>query len=292
MKTLSLPDSIFRIIGKTTALIAVALSLSGCTNFIFQPDRLIYYTPGELGLDFHDVFLKTPDDIQIHGWFLRAKGVAKGTVFVLHGNAQNISSHVLSISWLPDAGYHVFIMDYRGYGNSSGKPNISDVVLDIKTGFTWLSKYPDVQQGPLFLLGQSLGAALGVYFVGNDPEAKQHLAGVILDAGFSRYRKIAREKFADFWLTWLFQYPFSLLFTDRYDPEEFIAKISPVPVLIMHSKEDKLVPFNHGKRLFEQAGKPKFFIETEGGHIETFRFNRYRRDFLEFMTFAASQEKR
>ncbi len=292
MKTLSLPGAIFRLAGKITALIALSLSLSGCTNFIFQPDRFIYHTPGELGLDFHDVFLKTPDDIQIHGWFLRAKGVAKGTVFVLHGNAQNISSHVLSISWLPGAGYNVFIMDYRGYGDSTGEPNVPGAILDIKAGFMWLNKNPEVQQRPLFLLGQSLGAALGVYFVGSDPEVKRHLAGVILDAGFSRYRTIAREKFDDFWLTWLFQYPLSQLFSDKYDPEDFIAKISPLPVLIMHSKEDRLVPFNHGKRLFEQAGKPKFFIETEGAHIDTFRFNRYRQDFLEFMTFAAGQDKR
>jgi uncharacterized protein len=292
MKTLSLPDAIFRVTRKLTALIALALSLSGCTNFIFQPDRFTYYTPRELGLDFYDVFLKTPDDIQIHGWFLKAKGVAKGTVFVLHGNAQNLSSHVLSISWLPGAGYHVFIIDYRGYGDSFGKPNIPGAILDIKTGFMWLNENPEVQQRPLFLLGQSLGAALGVYFVGNDPEVKQHLSGVILDAGFSGYRTIAREKFADFWLTWLFQYPFSKLFSDEYDPEDFIAKISPLPVLIMHSKEDRLVPFNHGKRLFEHAGQPKFFIETEGGHIDTFRFNRYRQDFLDFMTFAAGKEKR
>jgi fermentation-respiration switch protein FrsA (DUF1100 family) len=291
MKTLSLPESIIKVIGKTTAIIALALSLSGCTNLIFQPDRFIYSTPKELGLDFHDVFLKTPDEIQIHGWFLRAQGIAKGTVFVLHGNAQNISSHFLSIAWLPSAGYHVFIMDYRGYGDSSGEPDIPGVVLDIKAGFTWLNNNPEVQQRPLFLLGQSLGAVLGVYFVGSYPEVKQHLAGVILDAGFSRYRTIAREKFADFWLTWLFQYPFSMLFSDKYDSEDYIAKISPVPVLIMHSKEDRVVPFNHGKRLFEHAGTPKFFIETEGGHIETFRFNRYRQDFLEFMAWAAGQEE-
>jgi fermentation-respiration switch protein FrsA (DUF1100 family) len=289
MKILSRPDIIFRLSGKIAALIALVLCFSGCTNFIFQPDRFNYFTPKELELDFRDVFLKTFDDIQIHGWFLKATGIAKGTVYVLHGNAQNISSHVVSISWLPGAGYNVFIIDYRGYGDSTGEPDIGGIMLDIGTGFKWLGQNSEVQNKPLYLMGQSIGAAVGVYYVANYPEIKRHLTGVILDASFSRYRTIAQEKFADHWLTWLFQYPLSLLFSNKYDPEDFIDKISPVPVLIMHSKGDTVVPFVHGKRLFEVASQPKFFIETKGGHIETFLYDQYRKDALEFMANAAER---
>jgi fermentation-respiration switch protein FrsA (DUF1100 family) len=276
-------EVIFKITRKITVFIALSLPLLGCTKLIFQPDSFVYSRPKDLGLDFYDVFLRSADDIQIHGWFLRAKSTAKGTVFVLHGNAQNISSHVKSISWLPDAGYHVFIMDYRGYGDSTGKPSILGAVLDIKTGLTWLNKNSMVQKGPVFLLGQSLGAALGVYFVGNEPKVKQYLSGVVVDASFSSYRKIAQEKFSELWLTWLFQYQLSLLFTDKYDPVDYIAKLSPLPVLIMHSKEDRVVPFSHAQMLFDQAVSPKFFIETQGSHNDTFRFDQYRQDFLEFM---------
>ncbi len=287
MRTISLSDIFFRATGKITVIVVLVWFLMGCTNFVFQPDRFTYHTPREFGLDFHDVFLKTPDDIQIHGWFLKAKGTAKGTVFVLHGNAQNISSHITTIYWLPSCGYHVFIMDYRGYGDSMGTPGFPEVFIDIKTCLTWLINNREVQSKPLFLLGQSLGAALGVYFIGNDPDVKQHLSGVILDGGFSRYRTMAREKFAEFWLTWPFQYIFPLLFSDQYDPEDYIAKISPLPLLVMHSKRDRVVSFNQGKKLFEYAEQPKIFIETEGSHIGTFHYEKYRRNMLDFMSSAA-----
>jgi uncharacterized protein len=289
MKPASRSDSIFKF---SPALVVLALFFAGCTNFVFQPDNIVYSRPKDLGLDFHDVFLRTSNDIQIHGWFLRAKGGSKGTVYVLHGNAQNITAHVRGISWLPDAGYHVFLLDYRGYGNSTGEPEVQGAVQDIGSGLSWLLQNPEVKNKPLFLLGQSLGAALGVYFIGSHPEAKHHLTGVVLDAGFSRYRTIAREKFADSWLTWLFQYPLSLLFSDKYDPEDYIAKIAPVPLLIMHSKKDGTIPFHHGKELFELAGEPKFFMETDGGHIDTFHYEHYRIRFLEFLDFTAGLEHR
>lgn len=291
MRTASLLDTFFSVAWRIIAIITFAWCLIGCTNFIFQPDHDVYYTPGELGLTFHDVFLKTPDDVQIHGWFLKAKGSPKGTVFVLHGNAQNISSHVISVAWLPASGYHVFIMDYRGYGDSTGTPDITTVFLDIKTAMTWLLKMPDVKPMPIFLLGQSLGAALGVYFLGTDLEVKQNLAGVILDGCFSRYRTIAKEKLAESWITWLFQDAFPLFISDKHDPEDYIAKLSPLPILIMHSQGDRVIPFHHGQRLFEHAGEPKFFIETEGGHIATFRYEQYRQDLLEFMSWAGTGKR-
>ncbi|MDQ5984607.1 MAG: hypothetical protein CSYNP_00302 [Syntrophus sp. SKADARSKE-3] len=284
MRTTSPLDISFSSVWKITAIIPIALCLTGCTNYFFQPDHYVYHTPTELGLTFHDVFLKTPDDVQIHSWFLRAKGIPKGTVFVLHGNAQNISSHFTSVAWLPASGYHVFIMDYRGYGDSTGTPDITMVFLDIKTAMTWLFKMPDVKQMPIFLLGQSLGAALGVYFLGTDPDVKQNLAGVILDGCFSRYRMIVKEKMAESWLTWSFQDAFALFISDKYDPEDYIAKLFQLPILIIHSQGDRVVPFHHGKLLYEQAREPKLFIESEGGHIATFRYERCRRDLLKFMS--------
>jgi len=287
MRVILTYDIFFKATRKITVAITLAWLLSGCTNYIFRPNSNVYHTPKELQLNYYDVFLKTPDNVQIHGWFLRAKGPSRGTVFVLHGNAQNISAHVMTISWLPASGYNVFIMDYRGYGNSTGTPSIPEVFLDIKTGLIWLNNNLEVQEKPLFLLGQSLGAALGVYFVGNDSDAKKRFSGIILDASFSRYQIIAKEILSENWVTWIFQYIFPEFLSDKYDPEDFIAKISPLPVLIMHSKQDRIIPFNHSKRLFKQAEEPKFFVETEGGHIETFRYAHFRREALEFMSRAA-----
>lgn len=296
MKTIAISDTFFKSAQKIIAIIALVCSLPGCTNFqpinyVFRPDSLVYNSPGEHKMDYRDVFLKTADNVQIHGWFLKAKAPAKGTVFVLHGNSQNISAHILSISWLPSSGYNVFIMDYRGYGKSTGIPGFPEIFLDIKTGLTWLRDNPEVEQKPLFLLGQSLGAALGIYFVGNDPDAKQSLSGVILDASFSRYRTIAKEVLAENWYTWIYQYTFPSYIPDQYDPEDYIAKISPLPILLMHSKQDKVVSIKHAEQLFSKAKEPKVFIETIGSHLQTFRYAQYREEMLDFMSRSAQPVK-
>jgi len=255
----------------------------GCSNLMFLPNQIRYSTPDDFGLDYEDIFLRIPENIRLHAWFLPSKVDAKGTVFFLHGNAQNISAHIYSIYWLPENGYHVFMIDYRGYGASTGTPTVQGVLDDISTGFAWLVQNQQVQKGPIFLLGQSLGASLGIYFVGTHSNEKKQLAGVIADAAFSSFRSIAREKLDSFWLTWPLQYPLSLLMPDDFDPQDVIQNISPVPVLIMHSKDDEIVPSTHGQILYELAGKPKFFVQTRNGHIATFKYSEYREAALKFM---------
>ncbi|MDL1963971.1 MAG: alpha/beta hydrolase [Deltaproteobacteria bacterium] len=275
---------IFKRMIKQAIVIWIILCLSACTNLVFCPDQFRYTCPDKFGLDHEDIFLATADGNQLHGWLLKSSSEKKGTVFFLHGNAQNISAHIHSVYWLPENGYDVFMIDYRGYGQSTGSPSVRGVIDDITTGFTWLTKNVMDQKTPIFLLGQSLGASLGICFAGSNLEAKNQLSGVILDSGFSNFRTIAREKLSQFWLTWPFQYPLSMLLTDKYNPEDFIQHISPVPVLIMHSDEDKVIPSSHGKRLFKLAGTPKCYIQTGDGHINTFRYNAYRNEVLKFMS--------
>lgn len=283
MRLVSEFPTISDIFANVLPILLIVSMVSGCTNLMFRPDPILYNTPNEFGLDHEDIFFRTVEGMQLHGWFLPSKGNTKGTVYFLHGNAQNISAHIRSVHWLPGKGYHVFMLDYRGYGDSTGAPSVAGVLDDIQTGFDWLVQNPKVQKGPIFLLGQSLGASLGIYFMGTKHNAKRDLAGVILDAPVSNFRKIAREKLNGFWLTWPFQYPISLLVSNNYNPEDVIRSISPVPVLIMHSNEDMVVPSSHGKALFELAGEPKFFIQTKSRHISTFKYKEYRQIVLEFM---------
>jgi len=273
----------FKRMRMTATIILIVMFLSACTNLIFRPDNISYTSPDQFGLNYEDIFIRTAGGYQIHGWLLKSSSPAKGTVYFLHGNAQNISAHIHSVYWMPEQGYDVFMIDFRGYGLSTGKPTIPHVIDDINTGFLWLTKKVKKQKKPIFLLGQSLGASLCICYVGGNEDVKKQLAGVILDAGFSNFQTIAREKLSQFWLTWPFQYPLSMLLTDKYNPEESIQHISPVPLLIMHSDEDKIVSSSHGKVLFKLAGSPKFYIQTEGNHISTFRYKAYRNEMLNFM---------
>ena len=140
-------------------------------------------------------------------------------------------------------------------------------------------------RSPLFLLGQSLGGALGTALASEWVKRGEQppLDGVILDGTFSGFRAIAREKLGDFWLTWPLQIPLSWTITDEYEAYERIADISPVPVMVIHSERDGIIPFHHGERLYRAAKESKRFLQTDTGHASTFVIPGYKEEVLDFM---------
>lgn len=276
--------TILRTLAGLTAAFTLLLQ-TVCSSVFFYPDQVTYITPDRLNLDYEDVFVETPDGETLHGWWLPANSEPKGTVYFLHGNAQNISSHIMNVAWLPERHYNVFLIDYRGYGRSTGSPDIEGTLHDAETGLRWLVGQQDVQNRPLFLLGQSLGGALGTALASEWVQRNEQppLDGVILDGTFSGFRAIAREKLGDFWLTWPLQVPLSWTITDEYEAHERIGDISPVPVMVIHSVRDGIIPFHHGERLYEAAAEPKSFLQTDTPHASTFVIPGYQEEVLEFM---------
>ncbi|MFO7529405.1 MAG: alpha/beta hydrolase [Marinobacter sp.] len=273
-----------------TALIAaMAVLQSGCSSVFFYPDDITYVTPDRLNLTYEDIYLDTADGETLHGWWLPAQttdgGEPRGTVYFLHGNAQNISSHILNVAWLPEEGYNVFTIDYRGFGRSTGDADIEGALHDVETGFRWLVNRDDVADKPIFMLGQSLGGALGIALASEwvQREEPPALDGIILDGTFSGFRRIAREKLDAFWLTWPFQVPLSWTIPSEYEGLERIDDISPVPVMVIHSVRDGIIPFDHGVALYESAWEPKRFLRTDTGHGGTFVIPAYREAVVEFM---------
>jgi len=106
----------------------------------------------------------------------------------------------------------------------------------------------------------------------------------VVESAFSGYRRITREKLADFWLTWPFQYPLSWTVSDEYSPSRTVARISPIPLLIIHGDQDFIVPLHHGQRLFELAREPKqLWIVPGGNHIQAFQSQSYRDRFVAYL---------
>ncbi|KAE8545970.1 alpha/beta hydrolase [Marinobacter nauticus] len=270
-----------------TLLAITTLLQTGCSSVFFYPDNATYITPDRLNLEYEDIYLKTADGETLHGWWLPAltDEPAKGTIYFLHGNAQNVSAHILNAAWLPEQGYNVFTIDYRGYGQSTGAPDIEGALHDVETGLRWLIEQEDTQNRPLYLLGQSLGGALGIALASEWTQRNEQpaLNGIILDGTFSGFRYIAREKLDLFWLTWPFQYPLSWTIPDDYEGTDRIADLSPVPVMVIHSVRDGIIPFEHGVRLYEAAEQPKEFLQTDTPHAATFVIPAYREAVLEFM---------
>ncbi|MEC9084349.1 MAG: alpha/beta hydrolase [Pseudomonadota bacterium] len=270
-----------------TLLAITTLLQTGCSSVFFYPDNATYITPDRLNLKYEDIYLKTADGETLHGWWLPAltDEPAKGTIYFLHGNAQNVSAHILNAAWLPEQGYNVFTIDYRGYGQSTGAPDIEGALHDVETGLRWLAQRRADSEHPLYILGQSLGGALGIALASEwvQRDEQPELNGIILDGTFSGFRYIAREKLDLFWLTWPFQYPLSWTIPDDYEGTDRIAGVSPVPVMIIHSVRDGIIPFEHGVRLYEAAEQPKEFLQTDTPHAATFVIPAYREAVLEFM---------
>lgn len=268
----------------TFAAVLLLVLQAGCSSLFFYPDSQVYLTPDRLDLDYENVWLPTPDGERLHGWWLPAKGDARGHVYFLHGNAQNISSHILNVAWLPAKGYNVFMIDYRGFGQSSGTIDLEGALHDSETGLRWLGAQLD-DDLPIFILGQSLGGALATALASEwVPRQEQPaLNGVILDGTFSGFRGIAREKLGNFWLTWPFQIPLSWTVPDDYEGIDHIHRISPVPVMVIHSARDGIIPLHHGLALYQAAGEPKTFLRTDTGHGATFMLPEYQRSLLRFM---------
>ena len=257
--------------------------LAGCNGVFFVPDRIQEFSPEQLGLKSEDVYFQVHDGSRLHAWFLPAKGDALGTILFLHGNAENISTHIMSVHWLPVRGFNVFLFDYRGYGASEGKPSVEGVQEDANAAMRTLLARPDVDPDRIVVFGQSLGGAIAIYNVAHSPY-RRDIRALAVESAFASYRDIVREKLADFWLTWPLQYPLSWLISDRYSPAKAVADISPIPLLIIQGDSDPIVPVGDGKHLFELAREPKqLWIVPGGGHIEAFLKQGYRDRFVAWL---------
>ncbi len=229
---------------RTLGIICLLLALSGCSSLLFYPEHGLPFTPERARLEYRDVTLTTADGLKLHGWWLPVKpGVeVKGTVLHLHGNGGNLAWHLGGSWWLPEQGYQVLMVDYRGYGLSEGEPSLPAIYQDIDAAFQWLDQAPEVQGKPLVLLGQSLGGALAVHYLVEHPQRQRQLKALVLDGVPASYRDVGRFALSTSWLTWPFQVPLSWLVPDGDSAISSVAQLNGVPKLIYHSLDDPIVP--------------------------------------------------
>jgi fermentation-respiration switch protein FrsA (DUF1100 family) len=242
--------------------LALLGALSGCIERqFFYPDRTAYTTPAQFGLRSQDVWIPGPNGSRLHGWWIPAQGPARGTVLHLHGNAANISNHLPLVAWLPAAGFNLLTFDYRGYGESTGggEPTLDGVVDDGLAALAWVRQAPGVDPQRLIVLGQSLGGATALRAVARDPAGVKLL---VVDCGFSSYRGIARDAAQGSWLRWVAPAALLALPGPQADPIT-AARALKVPLLVMHSSDDAVVPIAHGRAIYAAAPEPKQWLEVQ-----------------------------
>lgn len=270
---------------KLISILTLFLSLTGCSSMLFYPEPGLPFTPDKAKLQYRDLHLTAADGTRLHGWWLPAKaGVpVKGTVLHLHGNGGNLSWHLGGSWWLPEQGYQVLMLDYRGYGRSEGEPSLPAIYQDIQAAFDWLDAAPEVQGKPLVVLGQSIGGALAVHYLAEHPERRQSIKALILDGAPASYRDVARHTLGASWLTWPLKTPLSWLIPDSDSALQGLSRLKGTPILIFQSMDDTLVPMDNGIRLYQAAPPPRVLQLTRGGHVQTFSDPTWRQVMLRYL---------
>ena len=234
--------------------------------FLFQA-RLVYFpeveralvaTPRAVGLDFEEVRLAA-DGATLHGWWVPAKA-ARSAVLVLHGNAGNISHRLEYLTMFNRLGYATLIIDYRGYGKSSGTPSEDGTYRDGEAAWRHLVEARKLEPQDIVLFGESLGGGVATWLALQHPPR-----ALVLASTFTSVPDLGAQVYP-----WL---PVRWLARIEYGNRARIGQIA-APVLIAHSRNDDIIPFSHGQALFAAANAPKQFLEMRGGHNDGFIFMR------------------
>lgn len=252
--------------------VAAAYGVLCLLLFLFQ-SGLIYYpeigqeivhTPEQAGLPFEPVKLATSDGETLDAWLVPAKnpasGPARGVVLFFHGNAGNISHRMDSIMMFYRMGYGVLIFDYRGYGRSTGSPSEQGTYRDAEAAWKYLIEAKRIPASHIVLFGESLGGAVAARLAAREKPGALVLASVftsVPDMGAKLYPFL----------------PVRLLSRFDYNAREYLKAVS-CPVFVAHSRDDDIVPFEHGRLLYDAAREPKQFLELQGGHNDGFIFMR------------------
>ncbi|MDX2506768.1 MAG: alpha/beta hydrolase [Gammaproteobacteria bacterium] len=223
-------------------------------GMVFFPYRGINETPADWGLHYEDVLFRTSDDIQLHGWYIPHPD-AKLTVLFFHGNAGNISHRGDSVKIFHRLGLNVFISDYRGYGRSEGKPSEAGLYEDAHSAWRYLLSV-GVQRENIILFGRSLGGAVATKLA-----ADVQPGALILESAFSSAEDMAKSILPG--LSWLVYLRFN------FDNIAMIKRVH-CPLLVMHSPDDEIIPFELGEKVFLAANRPKKFIQLQGSHNSGF----------------------
>jgi fermentation-respiration switch protein FrsA (DUF1100 family) len=256
-----------RMLGELLIPLGIAYGAVLVLVFVFQ-SHLVFFpgtgreavlTPQSYGMRFESVEIRTADGETLAAWWVPAED-ARGTVLFFHGNAGNISHRLDYLQMFHRLRYSTLIVDYRGYGKSTGSPSEKGTYLDAEAAWDYARHARQAQPQDIVIAGESLGGAVATWLA-----AKVGPRAVILHSAFTSVNDLGSQVY------WFL--PVRLLSRFGYDNVENLKRIS-APVFIAHSRDDDIVPYAHGKKLFEAANAPKSFLEMSGGHNDGFIFTR------------------
>ncbi|RPD51109.1 alpha/beta hydrolase [Paracnuella aquatica] len=235
-----------------------------CTAATAQMDERFYFPSKDIkpALDSvpHEDVVLPVDSAQITGIFIKPPGKPKATVLFFHGAGGNVSSYLFMTKPLVAAGYQVFMADLRGYGKSTGKPTHRNIAADGQVLFNYLLARPDVKGTKLVIYGASMGTQVAANLARNNA-AK--VSALVLDGNIASFSDIAADHSPEAQREMIRKG-----LPSPYSAKEDIKHIGAVPVLFIHSKEDKDVPFSHAEMVYQNAPGKKSWLVYSGKHLE------------------------
>lgn len=225
------------------------------SRLLYFPEKTWYATPRDIGLAFENITLKSEDGLRLSAWHIPAEG-NRATLLLCHGNAGNISHRLEYVKIFNQLGLNTFLFDYRGFGASEGEPSEEGTYLDALAAWRFLVEEAGVPPERILLMGKSLGGAVAAWLATQKP-----VGGLVLQSTFTSLPELAQNLYPIFPVRQLARY--------RYETAAYLKKAN-VPVLIVHSVQDEIVPFRMARQLFDAAAGPRTFLELQGGHNTAF----------------------
>jgi alpha-beta hydrolase superfamily lysophospholipase len=222
------------------------------------PTRTLQASPADRDLAYESLELVTEDGVALHAWWVPAPHPrqARATVLFFHGNAGNISHRMDRLLQFHQLGLNTLILDYRGYGQSEGAPSEEGTYRDAQAGWDHLVRERKIPPARVLIFGHSLGGAVAAELA-----SRQNPGGLVIEASFLSVPEVAAHHYRWLPVRWISRY--------RYDSRAVLEQVR-CPVLISHSREDEVVPFEHGRGLYSAAREPKWFMEIVGDHDRGF----------------------
>ncbi len=241
-------------------LILLLIYLSICIVIYITQEKLLYH-PGEnnyldqnlLNHKIEKIYI--PSDEKLVGWYHKKNENFK-TMLFFHGNAGKIDNRIYKLNEFSKMNINYLIFAYRGFSGNNGKPSENGIYQDARAAKMWLNNN-EVEDKQIILYGESLGTAVAL-----DLAKDTDFAGLILESPFTSMTKLAKKYYP--------YLPVNILLKHKYDS---ISKLKSVksPIMVMHGKKDKIVPFNMGLKIYKNANSPKFnFFRDDDDHMMNF----------------------
>lgn len=242
-------------------------------GLIFLPRPSSYSNVQELvGTKEQGLRLNSSNNSQIAAVYLPKLG-AKYTILHSHGNAEDLGDVLFILRKIQGLGFNVFAYDYQGYGQSGGTPSETNAYADINTAYNYLTQNLQIPAKQILIYGRSIGSGPSV-----DLASRQPVGGLILESPFLSISRFLAN--------------FNIFPFDKFPN---LAKIKQVrsPVLVMHGRKDKVIPFIQGEELYKAANPPKqnlWIDNADHNDLIDEAGEKYDRSMTEFQVLASQQK--